>query len=109
MPENTETEVFVETYLNCAKGFWDIYRERPGAPRRTKLLALFKRHPSARIPVNNRYQANMKDADLRYLMKKGILLRTRDGGTPHNHLNRSSHKRQSWLVLAKELASPVSP
>jgi hypothetical protein len=39
------------------------------------------------------------DPDLRYLLKKGLLVQCRDGGGRRHPLNRSSRTRQSYLVL----------
>lgn len=86
--------------LNCAPGFRGAYRMRPGGPRRQALLALFRLHPTARLPVNNRWQANTVDPDLQHLLKKGLLVRERDGGGRRHPRNRSSSKRQTYLVVA---------
>jgi hypothetical protein len=87
-------------YLNCAPGFRGAYGMRPGGPRRQALLALFRRHPTARLPVNNRWQANTVDPDLQHLLKKGLLVRERGGGGHQHPRNRSSSKRQTYLVAA---------
>lgn len=87
-------------YLNGAKSFWEVYRMREGSLRRQALLAIFKANPTARLPVNNRWQANLVDSDLTYLLKRGVLRRERDGGRSGNPLSRRSNKRQTYLVLA---------
>lgn len=89
--------------LNCAPGFWDAYRQRPGMPRRRSLVALFERFPLSKLPVNNKWQANTVDPDLRYLMKQGILVQVRGGGRRRHPLNKSGRKRQSYLMLAAQV------
>ncbi|KVP96589.1 hypothetical protein WJ97_11940 [Burkholderia ubonensis] len=89
--------------LNCAPGFWDAYRQRPGMLRRRSLVALFKRFPLSKLPVNNRWQANTVDPDLRHLMKQGILVQVRGGGGRRHPLNKSARKRQSYLMLAEQV------
>lgn len=91
------------SFLNCAPKFWDEYRKMPGARRRRSLVAIFNRFPNARLPVNNRYQANTVDPDLRYLLKAGVLVRIREGGGSQHPLNRKSNKRQTYLVLASQI------
>lgn len=102
----SEAEIMPVTYLNCAPGFWTVYAMRPGMVRRRALLAIFRQFPRAMLPVNQKWQANLLDPDLRYLMKKGVLRQARDGGG--RHLGASAHKvklpksslqRQSYLVL----------
>lgn len=95
-----EEKSLASRYLNCAAGFWDAYGKRPGGPRRQALLALFRLHPTSRLPVNNRWQANTIDPDLRQLLKKGLLVQERGGGGRRSPKNRSSGKRQTYLVLA---------
>lgn len=90
----------LERYLNCAKGFWEAYRMRGGSSRRQALLALFHAHPMARLPVNNRWQANTVDADLQVLLKRGVLRQVREGGGRRHPMNKTSNKRQTYLVLA---------
>lgn len=86
--------------LNGVPGFSSAYGMRPGGPRRQALLALFRRHPTARLAVNNRWQANTVDPDLQHLLKKGLLVRERDGGGRRHPRNRSSSKRQTYLAAA---------
>lgn len=86
-------------YLNCAAGFWDVYSARAGHPRRAALEALFRQHPQAKLPVNNKWQATTQDKDLSVLLKKGVLRRIRSGGGARHPLNRTSSKRQTYLVL----------
>ena len=95
-----EEKSLVKLNLSCAAGFWDAYCKRPGGPRRRALLALFRRHPTSPLPVNNRWQCNTVDPDLQQLLKKGLLVRERSGGGRRNPKNRSSGKRQTYLVLA---------
>lgn len=86
-------------YLHMAPGFRQVYHARAGGARRTALLAMFQRYPGAQLPINNHYQANTLDNDLAVLVKRGFLRQIRSGG--HSAvLNRSSAKRQSYLVLA---------
>jgi len=87
-------------YLNCAVGFWEAYGRRPGMHRRRALMEVFRQHPQARLPVNNRRQASTVDPDLQQLLKKGLLVQERGGGSRSHPKNRSSRKRQSYLVLA---------
>lgn len=89
-------------YLNTAKGFWDVYRTQPGSVRRRGLLRLFLQNPGAKLPVNNKWQANTCDPDLVRLLKKGVLTQVRDGGGRRHPMNRSSSKRQSYLVLNRQ-------
>jgi hypothetical protein len=82
-------------------GFSNAYHQRYGMSRRRSLVALFEAHPQAQLPVNNKHQASsIKDPDLRYLMKKGVLKQIRLGNGRRHPLNRSSRKCQSYLVLA---------
>lgn len=99
MSEDKAARPLGDSYLNCAVGFWEAYSKRPGMPRRRALLTIFRQHPTARLPVNNKWQANMADPDLRYLMKKGVLASVREGGGRRHALNKTSRKRQSYLVL----------
>lgn len=88
-------------YLNCAPEFWEIYRSRTtGSVRRRALVALFSKYPTAKLPVNNRYQANTVDPDLSLLLKRGILVQVRDRGRMQHRMNKSSSKRQTYLMLA---------
>ena len=92
-----------------------LYREGPltlgtiyGMPRggrRRKLLLQWLATPDEQgrercIYVNNRWQPNLVDPDLQYLLKRGLLIQCRDRGRKRSPLNRSSNKRQSYLVLA---------
>lgn len=88
-----------ERFLNCSPGFWDTYRMRTGSPRRQALMALFQAHPTARLPVNNHCQASTADTDLALLVRRGLLKRIRDMGVRRQALNKSSIKRQTFLVL----------
>jgi hypothetical protein len=82
-------------------GFSNAYHQRYGMARRRSLVALFESHPGAQLPVNNKWQASsIKDPDLRYLMKKGVLKQIRPGNGRRHPLNRLSRKCQSYLVLA---------
>ncbi|WP_157639902.1 hypothetical protein [Burkholderia ubonensis] len=93
--------------LNCAPGFWGVYRQRPGMARRRSLVALFQRFPLSRLPVNNKWQANVRDPDLRHLMKHGVLVQVRGGGGRRHPLNKNSHKRQSYLMLSEQARASV--
>lgn len=81
-----------------------VYGMARGARRRALLLEWLRTTDepgTARsIPVNKRWQANTIDPDLQYLMKKGVLVRERNFGGRRHPKNRSSHKRQTYLVLA---------
>lgn len=89
--------------LNCAPDFWTVYGQRPGMLRRRSLVALFRRYPLSKLPVNNKWQANTVDPDLRQLLKQGILVQVRGGGGRRHPLNKSGRKRQSYLVLADQV------
>lgn len=91
-------------YLTQDNGFRAIYAQPPGMKRRAALLALFHAYPSFTLPVNNKWQANMADPDLAYLLKRGVLVRVRDGGSARHPKNRSSSKRQTYLMLAEHSA-----
>lgn len=82
----------------------DVYHLPEGAARRAALLAYLRRLQDAGeravIYVNCRYQANLVDPDLRHLLKKGLLVKARDGGGRRHPLNKSSNKRQTVLRLA---------
>jgi hypothetical protein len=78
---------------------WQIYDGmRPGVGRRKALLAWLNVPADTgeprRLYVNNRWQANLMDADLKHLLKKGALVRMRDRGA------RLSSKRQTYLIPA---------
>ena len=93
-----------DIYLSCeTPGFLEAYQLRPGMTRRTALLTIFRQHPTAKLPVNTKWQATMADPDLRYLMKKGVLAQVRDGGSRRHPMNKTSRKRQSYLVLVQPL------
>ncbi len=88
-------------YLNGGS-FWGIYDQAPGRSRRLKLLSVFAQNPTGRLPVNNKWQATTQDPDLSRLIKQGKLKQIRSGGCRQHPQNRSSNKRQSYLVLAVE-------
>lgn len=98
--QQKEREEQTGSLLTCAPGFSQAYYQRPGMARRRALVALFQQFPSARLPVNNRWQANTVDSDLRQLLKQGVLVQIRGGGRKLHPMNKSSGKRQSYLVLA---------
>lgn len=100
--KEAETASLGNTYLNCAPGFWDAYRARVGSLRRRALVAIFERFPKAKLPVNNKYQAKSADPDLALLMKRGVLVQVRAGGTRQHPMNKLSNKRQTYLVLASQ-------
>ncbi|WP_126223461.1 hypothetical protein [Burkholderia ambifaria] len=87
-------------YLTCAPGFSAAFHQRPGMARRRALLAFFQQYPESRLSVNNKWQARTDDPDLQHLLKKGLLVRERDRGGRRHPKNRSSGKRQTYLVLA---------
>lgn len=79
--------------------FWQVYDGlQQGVVRRQALLAWLKvptdTGGARRLYVNNRWQANLKDADLAHLLKKGVLVRMRDRGV------RLGSKRQTYLIPA---------
>lgn len=88
-------------FLNCAKQFWDIHGMRFGAHRRELLMQLFSDYPDARLPVNNKWQANVaRDPDLTVLLKQGKLNAIRGGGRGFGRSDKKfSNKRQTYLVL----------
>lgn len=86
-------------YINTAPSFRAAYQARPGRARRLALLAVFQQYPTGHLAVNCHYQANMLDSDLALLVKQGLLSKKRSGGRG-TVLNRTSAKRQSYLVLA---------
>lgn len=88
-------------YINLNSAFWPHYRSQPGHLRREALLGLFKQNPTAQLPVNGKWQASSHDPDLAELLKRGVLEQFRDGGRARHHQNKTSRKRQSYLVLAK--------
>ena len=53
--------------------------------------------PYNRIPINKSGVMNDNDPDLRYLIKKGILVRTRSNA---NYFKKSSQCRQTYLILS---------
>lgn len=86
-----------DTYANTT-AFWSAYEGlQPGKERRQAILDQVK---DRRLPVDCKWQASTQDPDLRYLLKKGILTRVRDGGGARHHMNKSTAKRQTYLVLA---------
>lgn len=106
-----DTLAFIESGypLNCAPTFWSLYRSRPGHIRRNALIALFERFPTSKLPVNNKWQANMRDPDLHYLMKKGVLVHVREGGCHRHAMNKLGRKRQSYLQLASAVEVVCAP
>lgn len=82
--------------------FWGIYDHTPGRSRRLRLLSVFEQNPTGRLPVNNKWQATSRDPDLARLLKQGKIRQIRGGGCKQHPKNRSSNKRQSYLVLNKE-------
>jgi hypothetical protein len=96
-----EAKVAAGTYpLNCAPTFWDAYRTRAGSIRRRALLAIFEHYPLSKLPVNNKWQAKSADPDLAVLLKRGVLVQVRSGGCRRHPLNKTSSKRQTYLMLA---------
>lgn len=87
-------------WLNASSEFWRVYDGTCVSSRRKKLLEFFVKTPSGWLPVNNKYQASTKDKDLAKLLKTGVLRMIRDGGRKQNPRNRTSGKRQTYLVLA---------
>lgn len=81
-----------------------VYGMPRGARRRQLLLEwLSGTDPEGgerRIYVNRKWQANLVDPDLQYLLKRGLLIQRRQGGGRQHPMNRSSRTRQSYLVRA---------
>lgn len=98
MPTVKKDELYANL-LNTAPDFWKVYDGSVVSGRRRKLVELFKKYPGAKLPVNNRYQANTIDKDLQILLNRGILKRVRDGLGKRHYMNKSSAKRQTYLVL----------
>lgn len=87
-------------YLNCFPGFWGVFAMPPGSARREKLLEFFQQRMDAVLPVNNKWQAQVRlDSDLQHLLKKNILRQVRGGG----YGRKKSGKRQTYLRLAPAL------
>ena len=86
--------------LNTSTEFWSTYRASSCGKRRAAIRNLFEKYPGCRLPVNNNHQANLADIDLARLLKKGFLVRVRDGGSARHAMNKSSSKRQTYLVVA---------
>jgi hypothetical protein len=105
--QEAEKALLGNTYLNCAPGFWDAYRARVGSLRRRALVAIFERFPQSKLPVNNKWQAKSADPDLALLMKRGVLVQVRHGGGRRHPMNKSSGKRQTYLVLASQAVGAV--
>ena len=101
-PFRTRAEVPVPDatvhFPNIAKRFWGVYGMPTGSARRRALLALFQQPPGLVLPVNNKWQANTHDSDLALLLKRGLLRQVRDGGKRRHAQNKSSLKRQTYLV-----------
>jgi len=98
-----EAKVVAGSYpLNCAPAFWDTYRTRAGSLRRRSLVAIFERYPLSKLPVNNKWQAKSADPDLAVLLKRGVLVQVRSGGSRRHPMNKSSSKRQTYLMLASQ-------
>jgi hypothetical protein len=83
--------------------FWRIYETSPGGRRRRLLYAMFVAAPDKRLYVNNKWQPSTKDPDLKRLLKEGKIRQGRSGGRygHHHPLNRSSAKRESYLILVE--------
>lgn len=84
--------------------FWELYSQLPyGAARREALLAFLRQARDeggcSYIPVNKRYQASLADPDLRYMLKKGLLVRSRDFGGYRHPMNKTTRARQTMLHL----------
>lgn len=79
-----------------------LHSMAPGKARREAIVALLKQGRESegwsRIYVNNKWQRNLDDPDLKKLLKKGVLKRERDGGRMGK--TKRSYKRQTALVLA---------
>ena len=98
-----EAEVVAGTLpLNCSASFWNTYRTRAGSIRRRALLAIFERYPLSKLPVNNKWQAKSADPDLAVLLKRGVLVQVRSGGSRRHPMNKTSSKRQTYLMLAPQ-------
>lgn len=79
---------------------WQIYDGMRYGVARRKALQAWLATPTEKgeqrvINVNNRWQANLKDPDLAYMLKKGVLVRLRE-----KPWARLGGKRQTYLTLA---------
>lgn len=81
----------------------------PGKTRRQRLLEMFQERPDKSLPVNNKWQMKTTDPDLAYLLKKGVLVRSREGGSRRSlhPMNKSSSKRQTYLKLSEACGGGV--
>lgn len=90
-----------------------VFHMKEGGARRRAIIDAMQNPEEpgiylTKLPVNCKWQANTnKDRDLQRLLKEGLLVRSRDSGmysTKHPDLgwNKSTHKRQTYLVLASK-------
>ena len=84
-------------WMNQHPRFWEIYRMPCGMVRRRYLMDVFRESPQAMIAVNRSSQANLKDKDLQYFMKRGILKRDRF----QKIYSAFRHSRQTVLIIGK--------
>lgn len=102
----------MELESKVRKPFSEVLSGQPGAARRSALLTWFQSgtpENPVRLPVNNKHELQTSDPDLAVLLKKGQLVRQRDGGRPITlQLNEGTArqpvykwtgKRQTYLVL----------
>lgn len=72
----------------------------PGKERRALLIEAFKNIPGAQLAVNRRGCLQLhQDPDLKKLLKKGMLVRTRSVGCPSLLKGFGSFCRQTYLEL----------
>lgn len=100
----TQTGLYANL-LNTSTEFWSMYRSAPCGKRREAIRKMFEKYPDCRLPVNNNRQANLADADLARLVKKGFLIRVRDGGGARHAMNKNSSQRQTYLVVAPSITA----
>lgn len=101
----SELESMNNDFHKRRKGFVDFRNMQPGAARRETLLAwmLEGRATGDRrvVYVNRRHCLQLhQDADLRYLLKKGLLVRKRESGGFSPSLGRRSGSFHTYLELA---------
>lgn len=90
-----------------------VYGMLPGVARRAAIVALIQSYATCGLhefrseyglPVNNRHQWNTKkDPDLKYMLKKGVLVQSRVSTRPGRNGNtglKHPSKGQTYLTLA---------
>lgn len=80
----------------------EILNLAQGINRRKAIVAFLLDSITEKIPVNNRYQANLKfDKDLQILLKKEILKQKREEVFISKRY-KNSNKKQTYLVLNRD-------